>query len=295
MKKTLSLVGVFVALIFLFLGNVCPAKHGEEKPQKKAILVVAFGTTVPQAQVAYEQVDRRIKEMFPTAEIRWAYTSKTIRHKLAKQGRALDSPETAMARLMDNDYTHVAVLPLHAIPGLEFHETYANLRAFQTMLGGVRQLQIARPLLASQEDCRRVAAALIKRAPESRKLDEAVIFMGHGTPNHPSYAGYYAMNAALQALDSNVHVACVSGDPGLEDVVEKLKARGIKKAFLMPLMAVAGEHAHKDMAGDQKDSWKSVLTAEGIQCEPVMKGIAEYPEIVQIWLDHLKATDERLK
>lgn len=295
MKKVLCVVGLLLAVNILFIENVCPAKHGQEKPAKKAILVVAFGTTVPQAQVAYEQVGKGIREMFPAAEIRWAYTSRMIRHKLAKQGTMLDSPEMAMARLMNDDYTHVAVLPLQAIPGLEFHEAYTNLRAFQTMQGGIQQLQVARPLLASQEDCRRVAAALIKRAPESRKFEDAVIFMGHGTPNHPSYAGYYAMDAALQALDRNVHVACVAGEPNLEEVISKLKAGGVKKAYLMPLMAVAGEHAHKDMAGDQKDSWKSILTTEGIQCESVLKGIAEYPEIVEIWLDHLTAADERLK
>ncbi|MBI4963282.1 MAG: sirohydrochlorin cobaltochelatase [Desulfomonile tiedjei] len=295
MKKILCVVGVLIAVNLLLIGNVSQAKHGEEKPAKKAILVVAFGTSVPQAQVAYEQVDKRIKEIFPATEICWAYTSKAIRHKLAKQGTVLESPETAMAKLMDDDFTHVAVLPLHAIPGLEFHETYANLRAFQTMLGGIKELQVARPLLASQEDCRKVAQALIKRVPESRKPDDAVIFMGHGTPNHPSYAGYYAMNAACQALDRNVHIACVAGEPCLEDVILKIKAQGVKRAYLMPMMAVAGEHAHKDMAGDQKDSWKSVLASEGIQCEAVLKGIAEYPEVVQVWLDHLKGAYERLK
>jgi sirohydrochlorin cobaltochelatase len=256
--------------------------------------VAAFGTSVSQAQAAYEQVDKRIKEMFPDTAIRWAYTSKTIRHKLAKQGKALDSPETAMAKLMDDDYTHVAVLPLQAIPGLEFHEIYMNLRAFQTMLGGIQEVRIAWPLLASPEDCRRVAKSLIERVPESRKPEDAVIFMGHGTPHHPSYAGYYAMNAAFQALDPNVHVACVSGEPCLGDVIPKIKARGVKKVYMMPLMAVAGEHAHKDMAGDGKDSWKSILADSGFQCEVEMKGIAEYPEIVQIWPDHLKSAYQNL-
>jgi sirohydrochlorin cobaltochelatase len=36
----------------------------------------------------------------------------------------LDSPETAFAKLMEDGYTHVAVLSLHTIPGEEFHELY---------------------------------------------------------------------------------------------------------------------------------------------------------------------------
>jgi sirohydrochlorin cobaltochelatase len=42
------------------------------------------------------------------------------------------------------------------------------------------------------------------------------------------------------------------------------------------------------MAGDEDDSWKSVLTANGITCVPVLKGTAEYNAIADLWLDHLK-------
>jgi sirohydrochlorin cobaltochelatase len=53
-------------------------------------------------------------------------------------------------------------------------------------------------------------------------------------------------------------------------------------------MSVAGDHARNDMAGPEEDSWKSILEKEGITCEPVLKGMAEYPEFVEMWVDHLK-------
>ena len=43
----------------------------------------------------------------------------------------------------------------------------------------------------------------------------------------------------------------------------------------MPLMSVAGDHAKNDMAGDEPDSWKSILTRNGFQCENILKGTAE--------------------
>ena len=55
----------------------------------------------------------------------------------------------------------------------------------------------------------------------------------------------------------------------------------------MPLMSVAGDHAKNDMAGDEEDSWKSILSKAGIECVPVLKGTAEYSEIVDVWVDHL--------
>jgi len=54
-------------------------------------------------------------------------------------------------------------------------------------------------------------------------------------------------------------------------------------------MSVAGDHARNDMAGDEDDSWKSILTKEGIACVPVLKGSAENDAIVAVWVDHLKS------
>jgi sirohydrochlorin cobaltochelatase len=251
---------------------------------------VAFGTSVPEAQAAYDQIEKQVREAFPGEEVRWAYTSKKVRHKLGKQGKRLESPETAMAKLMDEDFTQVVVVSFHAIPGIEFHETYANLSAFERMQGGVEKITVSRPLLSSQQDCKRVAETLLKHAPKDRKPQDALILVGHGTEKHPSYAMYYAVRSAFQELDPKAHVACISGDPSLEDLIPTLKQQGVKKVYLMPFMAVAGEHVRNDLAGDHDKSWKSTLIREGFACEVVPKGIAEYPEIVRIWMDHLGET-----
>ena len=69
----------------------------------------------------------------------------------------------------------------------------------------------------------------------------------------------------------------------------------ILKAYLMPFMTVAGDHARKDMAGPEQDSWKSILEREGIQCVVVLKGIAEFQEFVDIWVDHLRTALEHFE
>jgi sirohydrochlorin cobaltochelatase len=43
------------------------------------------------------------------------------------------------------------------------------------------------------------------------------------------------------------------------------------------------------MAGDEPESWKSVWARNGYDCEAVFTGTAAYPEMVAIWLDHLRA------
>jgi len=92
----------------------------------------------------------------------------------------------------------------------------------------------------------------------------------------------------LQRRDPNIFVGTVEGAPTIKDIKAALLAKKIKKVYLMPFMSVAGDHARNDMAGDEKDSWKSILTLAGITCVPILKGMASYDDIADIWVDHLK-------
>jgi sirohydrochlorin cobaltochelatase len=132
-----------------------------------------------------------------------------------------------------------------------------------------------------------VAGTLMKNIP-GRKPADAVIFMGHGTGHHPADAIYLAMNQVVQEIDTRAFVRTVEGNLTIETLLPKLKQLKIKKVYLVPLMSVAGDHAKNDMAGDEPDSWKSILTRNGYPCEPILKGTADYPEIVAVWLDHLR-------
>jgi sirohydrochlorin cobaltochelatase len=283
---------VIKAIVPLVLASLVLPKspvyaHGEKGPMKKGILLVAFGSTVPEAQVSFENVDRSVKRAFPGVEVYWAYTSRIIIAKMAKEGKHLATPVEALAAMMAEKFTHVAVQALHVIPGEEFHGLVQNVCRFEGMSKGIEKVAVGYPLLATSEDLRRVAEAMIKIIPPERKKKDAVVFMGHGT-HHPADVYYAALNYHLHKLDPNIFVGTVEGWPEIDDVMKDLKKGGINKAYLMPLMSVAGDHARNDMVGPEENSWKSILEKQGIRCEPVLKGLAEYQEFVDIWLDHLK-------
>ena len=287
MKKTVFIV-VLMSLLCAVWNTSVFAVHGQKRAAKKAILLVTFGTSIPKAQKAFEFVDKEVRERFKGVEVRWAYTSKIIRRKLAKQGKVLDSPVVALAKLMEDGYTHVAVLSLHTIPGEEFHDLYVNAHLFTQMEEGFERLLVARPLLGSHKDMVRVVEAMMKHFPKERKKGEAVVLMGHGSAHHPADAAYMAMNYMFWEADPLVFVGTVEGKPTIDDILPKLKRAGVKKAYLIPFMSVAGDHAINDMAGDDPESWKSLLEKNGIKVVPILKGMAEYPEIVDIWVDHLE-------
>ena len=259
--------------------------HGHKALKKVGILLVAFGSSEDSAQVSFENIDKRVKNAYPDIPVRWAYTSVIIRDKLAKQGKLLDSPEVALAKMVDEKFTHVAVQSLHTIGGDEYHDLRRTVGAFK-MMGGFQRIVLGYPLLSTQKDMQAAVDAILETIPKARKKDEAVVLMGHGT-HHPPNAFYAALMFQLQLKDPNIFVGTVEGYPEVDLVKELLLKKKIKKAYLMPFMSVAGDHAKNDMAGDEDDSWKSIFTKAGIECVPILKGTAEFDVFVDIWVDHL--------
>ena len=294
MNKNGLIKGIVLLSILFCATAAFAAGHGSKKEMKKGILLVAFGSSIPQAQVAFENIEKNVKKAFTGIPVRWAYTSVIIRKKLKKQGKILDSVAMALAKMKDDGFTHVAVQSLHTIRGEEFEDLEKTVYAFKYLPDGFTKVIVGAPLLSSQNDIKKTADAIIANIPKTRKKNEAVVLMGHGSP-HPSNAFYTALMYNLQQHDKNIFVGTVEGAPEIDDIIAMLKKAKIKKAYLMPFMSVAGDHARNDMAGDEADSWKSILIKEGVKCEAVLKGTAEYNNMVAIWIDHLKGVVAHFK
>ncbi|MDD4273211.1 MAG: sirohydrochlorin cobaltochelatase [Desulfobacter postgatei] len=282
MKKLIS-AAVVLAMV------LCAANayaHKEAREMKKGILLVAFGTSEASAKVSFQHIEAKVKKAFPGVDVRWAYTSHIIRHKLVGQGEIILSPAQALAKMMDEGYTHVAVQSLHTIPGEEYHELVMTVNGFKAMPGGFDRLILGFPMLGAQDTVAKAVDAIFATLPKARKANDAVVLMGHGT-HHPGNIYYSAMNWQLQQKDPNIIMGTVEGYPELGDVIAWLKERKTGKVWLMPFMSVAGDHAKNDMAGDEEDSWKSRLTKAGFSCQTVLKGTAEYDEFTDIWVEQL--------
>jgi sirohydrochlorin cobaltochelatase len=281
------IVGILALGLVLTTGSgIFAHQHGTHKEKKVGILLVAFGSSEASAQVSFENIDRKVKAAWPDVPVYWAYTSRIIRHKLAGQGKTLDSPAVALAHMADQQFTHVAVQSLHTIAGAEYHDLRRVVGAFKSM-GDFESIILGYPLLATQADMEKTVNVLFDMIPADRKKEDVVVFMGHGT-HHPSNAFYAALMFQAQQRDPLVFIGGVEGYPEIGEIRSWLAEKKIKTAWLLPFMSVAGDHAKNDMAGDETDSWKSILSEAGIACHTVMKGTAEYDSFVDIWLSHLE-------
>jgi sirohydrochlorin cobaltochelatase len=54
------------------------------------------------------------------------------------------------------------------------------------------------------------------------------------------------------------------------------------------MMIVAGDHATNDMASDEEDSWKSVLSSAGFKVETILLGLGSNNLFADLFVDHIK-------
>ncbi len=289
----------------LALALIAPVSGAMDRPAKEglAILLVMFGTSYHEAQVAYENIERIYRAEFPEAKIQIAFTSNYIRRKIQERDNiSIDNPLTALARLNDEGYVNVVVQSLHVIPGEEFHDMANIVESIGGIDGkfGFKNITIGLPLLMSRNDYRNVSAALVKQFDEHttgtertphkslRNADEmAVVFMGHGT-EHPANSAYSQMANMLAEDYKNVFLGTIEGCPAYDELVAELKAAKVKNVRLMPFMVVAGDHALNDLTGNESDSWKSMLVKDGFKVDFNLKGLGENDDIAKIFVQHTR-------
>jgi len=255
---------------------------------KPAILLVAFGTSVPTGREALINIDKLARGRFAGTEIRWAYTSRFIRRKLARQGQHYDSPRMALTRLHEDGYTHVAVQSLHVAAGAEFHDLARTVRQVRRGPDALAAISLGKPLLSRYQDLQRVVAATLNALPEHEPGD-AIILMGHGNDHGHGEMALAAAAATFSLANPMAMLATVEGEPAFATVLKKCRQQQPRRALLLPFMTVAGDHAANDLAGDDADSWKCQLRAIGIDCTPVLRGLGENNNVVNVWMDHLQA------
>ncbi len=254
--------------------------------KQQAVLIVAFGTSVEQARVAYEQVEKQVTAAFPDRKVVWGWSARTL---LKKTDPPRLTPQQALAELAAEGIKSVDVLSLHVIPGAEYADLERTVRAFEGLPKGLTRIRLAPPLLHNTESLHAAAKALLRANPHAE--DEALLFVGHGSRRAGVY--YPALQYYLHSLDPKAFVGCVEGDPDFDAVLKSLKAGSIRKVRLAPLMTVAGDHALNDLFGPEKTSWLERLQIAGIKVETSIKGLGEDPAFVTLWLEGLKTAAEK--
>lgn len=251
----------------------------------KAILVVSFGTSYEETRKkSIEAIEREIGETFPEYRVYRAWTSQMIIRKLRERdGYEVDTVSQAMERMLEDGVRELIVQPTHVVNGVENDRMKEDVARYANRLETV---SFGAPLLTSDLDYERLVTCLKKEFSELPE-DTALVWMGHGTSHYVNSA-YAALDYRFKDMGcGRMYVGTVEAYPELESVMDGLGRGHCRKVLLSPLMMVAGDHAHNDMA-DGEDSWKGRLEAEGYEVTCLLKGLGEYAGVREILVDHIR-------
>ena len=324
----------------------------KQKKNDKVILIVAFGSTWQQAYDTFEKVVDDYKANFPGWDVFLSFSSiECINH--AREGENVApkdyyDPEHWLNAIGQAGYKKIVVQSLQVIPGEEYRNVRDSyVKNFMNNKNGIftteylksldRNVVIGTPLMAEESDAEALAEVLNKESDIKAAVAEGIVaFMGHGNPEGYDYYGgnirYVQLEQYLRAINENYYVGTVDMDQTLvDDVLENIAGRTVtyevgaismdvtyaannaKKAQLYPLMSIAGDHAHNDMADpDDEGSWFSMFNDADIKTmayettfkEACLKGyatgtdyipaLAERSAVRKLWMNHTREAIDKL-
>lgn len=323
-----------------------------QKSSDKVILVVAFGSTWEQAYDTFDKVVADYKSQFSGWDVYLSFSS-AICINNARAGenvapRDYFDPEHWLTAIGLAGYKQIVVQSLQVIPGEEYRrvrDTYVkdfmNNRngdftdAYMKSLD--QNVVVGTPLMAEESDAEALATVLNNEPDIKAAVNKGIVaFMGHGNPEGYDYYGgnirYLQLEDALRNLNKNYYVGTVDmnetyaedvlahigggkfdyqvGDMGKTSYYDKNTAT---KAQLYPLMSIAGDHAHNDMADpEDPESWYSLFNESGIETEAYetnfteacwkkyksgdeyIPALAERAKVRALWMNHTREAIKKL-
>ena len=309
-----TVVGLFLAVT---VNTVVQASDLKIHQEKSAIVLAAFGTTYDSAIGSLIGIKDEIEQAYPNTPVKFAFTSNIIRKKWhARQNNQAyqqQHPEVsqdfyqvknvlgAMADLQNEGYKNIVVQTTLLSHGEEFIDmkayidALASIKTLKEKYKPFHKVAIGRPLMGTwgdkyeyHQDMQKLAEALVEDVKLAKQNNTALVYMGHGN-NHLSTGLYYELAELLNETypDVQIYIGLVEGHPSFTRLLNQLKADHVQAVTLKPLMVVAGDHATHDMAGDDDDAWKVMLTKENIKVTAILEGLGRKDAIQKIYLKHL--------
>lgn len=284
--------------------------RNQDEIGKKEILVVSFGTSFNDSRVKdIKGIEDAMQKAYPDWSVRRAFTAQIIiNHIQARDHEVIDNVEQALERAVKNQVEQLIIQPTHLMHGAEYDELMDTVKSYE---GKFASVEVAEPLLGEvgkdaaviNEDKEIVATAVVEEAVKetgfadvasAKEAGTAFVFLGHGT-SHNAKVSYSQMQTQMEKLGyENMFIGTVEGEPeetACEQLIQNISEAGYKKVVLRPLMVVAGDHANNDMAGEDEDSWASMMKKSGKfeSVESQISGLGEIEAIQNLYVEHTKA------
>ena len=308
------------------------AEQKAKSGKKESVLLIAFGSTWNNAFLAFDKTIEAYEKEFPNADVYISFSSDICINR-ASIGENVDDngnivrrdyyePRYLLHAIGAAKYSKIYVQSLQVIPGEEFAAVVAAVKKFMNngyigdahlddaylaKLSADEAIRFGMPLLNSVDEDVPAVAKELNALYKNEAAQGAVAFMGHGNPDSydtfKANVRYTQLEEALQTYSPNYFVGTVDmPDNYKENVYERMLEAGITSGEMnvYPLMSIAGDHAHNDMAGEgdeywdpdheesEDNSWYEYFTHKGYSVTSNLVGLLECPTVRQLWENHTK-------
>jgi sirohydrochlorin cobaltochelatase len=316
----------------------------------KVILLVAFGSTWQQAFDTFDKIQEEYDNEYNKQgyDVYMSFSS-AICITQAAAGENVENPDQpAEVRLYFDPehwltafglagYKEIVVQSLQVIPGEEFRRVRDSyVKDFMNNKNGDftedylhsidKKVAVGRPLMGEEKDVADLAKVLFAENDVKAALqgNGIVVFMGHGNPADYDYFGanirYAELEDELEDLaPKQFYVGTVDMPDNLvEDVLDRMAEDQLSgnKVQLYPLMSIAGDHAHNDMADEEDpESWFCMFNAAGFQAKAYetnypkseacykkyqagtgyIPALAERSAVRKLWMEHTQDAINAIK
>ena len=306
-----------------------------QKKHNKAILLVAFGSTWQQAYDAFDLTRSEYEKEFSDYDVYLSFSSAIcINRAMAGENtdkRSFYEPKYWLESFGRVQYAEIIVQSMQVIPGEEFSRVVNAMKDFGNNSNGDLDdqymsrviLKLGMPLMYTEADAKYLATVLNQNFSKYAQKG-AMCFMGHGNPDeydtYKANVRYTQLEEALQKLNKNYFVGTVDMTDNFKvQVRDRMIEAGLVSGnvYCAPLMSIAGDHAHNDMAGDddawdngfevnedgevEDTSWKKYFDHMGYTIDPeaykdngadgLVKGLLEYKDVRAIYKSHTRSAE----
>ena len=262
----------------------------------REILVISFGTSYNYSRYAsIGGIERAIAAAFPDWSVRRAFTANIIiDHVKSRDSVVIDDVDQGLQRAIDNGVKDLIVCPTHLMEGYEYADIIAAVAQYADAFESVA---VTKPLFGynDETDYDEVVPILSNIMENYNDGETALVYMGHGT-EADSDKDYGELQQALtDGGFENVYITTVESEVwNTERVLDVIEGKGYKKVVLHPLMVVAGDHAHNDMASFEPDSLRTQFQNAGYEVDCILDGLGQVPEIQQIYVEHVQEAVDQI-
>ncbi len=254
----------------------------------KAIILSVFGSVIEQNK--YLDLKKTIEKEFEGIDVFISIGSRMVLKDLIKKGFEYKTLAQTMADVDMLGYRNIIVASVNLFPACEHELLKKTVEGFKQF--SFSNIRASNAVLTKTKD----TTLFLKELDETiSKEDTANLYVIHGTPKLELgglRSAAYCDEFLKMLNPNNITCSLEGAHPffALKDaIIREIKAKGLKKVQVVPMLLVAGNHYIKDMVEikDELNGHFEASIASSITADEKFN-LIEMPKVVDIIVSNIK-------